>query len=909
MHSFTQRLLKLSCLVVCFLRLVTPGIAAEKTRVLITSDGEIDDQCSMIRFLLYANEWDIEGIVTSSSQYHWQGHQWAGDDWIDPDLNAYEQVYPNLIQHDPDYPTPDYLRSITVLGNTKTEGEMEEVTVGSELIVKVLLDKTDARPVWLQAWGGTNTIARALKTIEETYPERMAEVAAKCRFYFIWEQDRTYQDYIRPVWGKYRIPTIISDQFEAIAYRWKLVQPPELHQYFEGPWMKTNILEGHGPLTAIYAAHDNGDFRSEGDSPAFLHTIPTGLRSLESPDWGGWGGRYVRVRENTWLDPVPVPGYEYPAGRWYGSNGWGRSSLREGSTSTPEQRRAYFKPMWRWSEALQNDFAARADWCVKPYAAANHPPVVVLAHPADLTVRPGETVTLSAAGTTDPDGNALRYHWWHYGEAGSYPGSISVDAPDQTTVSLVVPADAIEGQTLHIVCEVTDNGAPQLTRYQRVVLTVRSPASAQVGWDLVPQILARIVAPTFPDRDFSLTTYGAKADNATDIKPALDAAIAACHDAGGGRVVVPAGDWFIAGPIHLKSNVNLHLEAGATINFSTNPADYEPLVYTRFEGTELMNYSPLIYAFEQENIGITGSGTFHGRASIENWWGPGKDKGANIALARRYGEPGQTNRPVAERIFGLTTPGLRPVFVQPYRCRNVLIEGVTFRDSPMWFLNPTRCENVTVRNVSTIGHGPNNDGCNPESSRDVLIEGCHFDNGDDCIAIKAGRDGDGRRVNVPTENIIIRNCLMLDGHGGVVIGSEMSGGVRNVFAEDCVMDSPHLERALRIKSNSWRGGFVENVFFRNVKVGQVADAVFRINMYYQNDRGEHYPTVRNIVMENVTSQKSPRAFYFHGLEELPIHNVTVRNCEFNNVALPSVMTGIENLTLSNVVINGRPKSP
>jgi polygalacturonase len=426
-----------------------------------------------------------------------------------------------------------------------------------------------------------------------------------------------------------------------------------------------------------------------------------------------------------------------------------------------------------------------------------------------------------------------------------------------------------------------------------------------IGWDDVPAILARIVPPKFPDRDFNITQYGAVADNTTDIKPALDKAIADCSAAGGGRVVVPAGDWFIKGPIHLKSHMNLHLAEGATINFSTNPSDYEPAVFTRFEGTELMNLSPLIYAFEQDNIAITGQGTFHGRAANENWWTwrDGKD---GIKRARVYGEEGKQNIPVRERIFGVND-GLRPVFVQPYLCKSVLIEGVTFRDSPMWFLNPTLCQNVTIRNVTTIGHGPNNDGCDPECSKDVLIEGCHFDNGDDCIAIKAGRDADGRRVGVPSENLIIRNCKMIDGHGGVVIGSEMSGGVRNVFAEDCEMDSPNLDRALRIKSNSYRGGFVENVHFRNVKVGQVADAVFRINMFYQRDRGTHLPTVRNVTMENVTSGKSPRAFYFHGIDELPIRDVTVRNCQFNNVAQPSVLSGIENLRLINVKINGQPK--
>ena len=274
----------------------------EKPRVIVTSDGEIDDQCSMIRFLLYTNEWDVEGIITSSSQYHWHGHNWAGDHWIDPDLDAYEKVYPNLIKHDSNFPTPEYLRSVTFLGNVEVEGEMDSITAGSQHIVKVLLDETDNRPIWLQAWGGTNTIARALKTIEEEHPEKMAEVANKMRFYFIWEQDTTYQAYIRPHWGKYNIPTIISDQFEAIAYRWKQILPTEMQKYFEGAWMKENILENHGPLCTLYKAHtnesegfDDGDFRSEGDSPAFLHTIVTGLRNMESPNWGGWGGRYVRV--------------------------------------------------------------------------------------------------------------------------------------------------------------------------------------------------------------------------------------------------------------------------------------------------------------------------------------------------------------------------------------------------------------------------------------------------------------------------------------------------------------------------------------------------------------------------------------------------------------------------------------
>jgi len=447
--------------------------AQARPRVIATTDGEIDDECSMVRFLLYANEWDIEGIITSSSQYHWQGHKWAGDDWTQPYLDAYAKVYPNLVKHDPAYPTPEYLRARTVLGNVKAEGEMEEVTAGSQLIVEVLLDKSDSRPVWLQAWGGPNTIARALKTIEEEHPDRMAEVAKKIHFYFIWEQDNTYQSYIRPRWGRFGIPTIISDQFLAIAYdNQRRVIPQEEQRYFSAAWMKQNILQDRGPLLTLYKAHEDGRFRSEGDSPAFLHVIPNGLRSSESPAWGGWGGRFVRVRDNTWLDPVLEPGYQYPEGRWYTSSAWGRTRLKKKIPNDPELT-AYLKPQWRWIDVIQNDFAARADWCVKSYEEANHPPVVKLAHPLDMKVRPGNKVSLSARGTTDPDGDELAFHWWQYPEAGSYDGSIEIRDAGKQDASFTVPGDAGAGKTIHVICEVTDAGTPRLTRYQRVIVEVK----------------------------------------------------------------------------------------------------------------------------------------------------------------------------------------------------------------------------------------------------------------------------------------------------------------------------------------------------------------------------------------------------------------------------------------------------
>jgi polygalacturonase len=226
----------------------------------------------------------------------------------------------------------------------------------------------------------------------------------------------------------------------------------------------------------------------------------------------------------------------------------------------------------------------------------------------------------------------------------------------------------------------------------------------------------------------------------------------------------------------------------------------------------------------------------------------------------------------------------------------------------MWQIHPVLCTNVTVRGVKAISHGPNNDGCNPESSRDVLIEDCLFDTGDDCIAIKSGRNRDGRRVGVPSENIIIRNCRMQDGHGGVTIGSEASGGVRNVFAEKCRMDSPNLDRALRLKTNSVRGGFIENIFMRNVTVGQVADAVLRIDLFYEEgNAGQFPPSVRRIEMMDVTSKKSKYALYLRGYPQTPLRDIRLARCSFENVSTPDIIENVEGLSLEQVLVNGNPR--
>ncbi|HMB91685.1 MAG TPA: glycoside hydrolase family 28 protein, partial [Rhodothermales bacterium] len=260
--------------------------------------------------------------------------------------------------------------------------------------------------------------------------------------------------------------------------------------------------------------------------------------------------------------------------------------------------------------------------------------------------------------------------------------------------------------------------------------------------------------------------------------------------------------------------------------------------------------------------------------------------------------------PVEERVFG-EGDFLRPSFVEFYRCQHVLIEGVTVERSPMWLIHPTLCTNVTVRGITARSHGPNNDGCNPESCTDVLIQGCFFDTGDDCIALKSGRNTDGRRLATPIENVVVRDCTMRDGHGGVVIGSEMSGGARNVFAEQCQMDSPNLDRVLRIKTNSVRGGFVEGVYMRDVTAGQVADAVIRINfLYEEGDAGDFDPVVRDIDVRRVTSEQSTYALYLIGYPEAPVRDVRLVDCRFAGVEEDNVIEHVEDLGLENVIING-----
>ena len=430
-------------------------------------------------------------------------------------------------------------------------------------------------------------------------------------------------------------------------------------------------------------------------------------------------------------------------------------------------------------------------------------------------------------------------------------------------------------------------------------------------WAAKAALEQRIVAPRFADRDFVITDFGARRGGKQLSTRAIATAIDQCHRAGGGRVVVPA-DTFLTGAIHLKSNVNLYLEEGAVLLFSTRPEDYLPMVFTRWEGIELMNYSPLIYASEQENIAVTGKGKLDGQASDQNWWfwcGSkrfGWQEGMPRQNAARDSLQKLNHRevPPRERVFG---PGysLRPNFVQFYKCRNIALTDFTIVNSPMWILHPVLSQNITIKGLTIKSIGPNSDGCDPESCKDVLIKDCYFDTGDDCIAIKSGRDHDGRRIGVPSENIIVENCLMKRGHGGVVIGSEISGGCRNVYALNCTMDSPELDRALRIKTSSSRGGVIENVFFKDVKVGTYNEAAVRVNMFYEAP-GDYVPVVRNILVENLeVTDGGKYGVLIRACPESPVQNFRMVNCVINSVDQVAKVDHVKNVMLENVTINGK----
>jgi hypothetical protein len=483
------------------------GEAFAKPRTVVTTDMEQDDYASLIRYLLYTDDLDTEGIVYTSSRFHWAGDgkgtqfflpgreyttpqtswRWTGTRTIqDIALQAYARVYPNLRVHDRDYPTPGELQSKVKIGNIVFEGEMEQDTPGSDLIKRLLLDN-DPRTLYLQAWGGTNTIARALKSIAEQYQggPRWAQiqdkVSRKAVILASGFQDLTYQDYIAPNWPRIRVENLQAG-YATWGYNCDFAHTgvnvrglPADRQYFQGAWIKANIQIG--PLGSLYRSWLDGqsmpgdqldifgdpalapkgwcpplhpyDFLSEGDDVAYMPLLHTGLEAPENPALGGWGGR---ARQDTTSPDLwtLVPSERDPSG----------AAVANYTTL-------------RWAGAAQNDFAARIQWTLTPsYRAANHAPLVRVLGPRTRTVSAGRTIILPGL-ALDPDRDRLSFRWWQYGEEGTYPGQVTIASPDRPWTAVKVPADAQPGQTISLILQVTDGGSFPLTRYARVVLRVR----------------------------------------------------------------------------------------------------------------------------------------------------------------------------------------------------------------------------------------------------------------------------------------------------------------------------------------------------------------------------------------------------------------------------------------------------
>ena len=441
----------------------------------------------------------------------------------------------------------------------------------------------------------------------------------------------------------------------------------------------------------------------------------------------------------------------------------------------------------------------------------------------------------------------------------------------------------------------------------------QNEVAATAAWAKLPSILATIKEPVFKNKTYNILDFGGKSGGVFDNTQVFKKAIQKCTNNGGGIVLVPAGKYF-TGPIHLDNNVNLHLAEGSEIVFNTNP-DAFPIVHTSFEGTELMNYSPLIYAYNKHNVAVTGKGILNGQGSNDKWWSwCGKpsygwqkntpDQKEDVNTLMSMAEKGV---PVTERVFG-KGHFLRPNCVEFFECSQVLLQGVQIVNAPFWVIHPIKSTNVIVDGVTIKSHGPNNDGCDPEYSKNVWIKNTIFDTGDDCIAIKSGRDNDGRRVAIKSENIIVQDCKMYDGHGGVTIGSEISAGVSNVYVENCIMDSPELDRAIRIKSNSRRGGLIENVFVRNIKVGQVKESVLGIDLHYGvhgNQTGTFMPQVQNIFIENsLVKNGGLYGILAKGHKGYPITNIRFKEVTIEKVETEYSIENVENLKFINTYING-----
>jgi polygalacturonase len=413
------------------------------------------------------------------------------------------------------------------------------------------------------------------------------------------------------------------------------------------------------------------------------------------------------------------------------------------------------------------------------------------------------------------------------------------------------------------------------------------------GWQQVDEIERSINLPDFPERDFLISDFEADTTNAL---PAIQEAIKKANYEGGGKVIIPKGRWHVKGPIHLKSNINLHISDGAELVFSDDPEDYLPQVLTRWEGTEAFNFSPLIYAYQVHNVAITGGGTLDGNA--EHGFATWRDKQDQAQdRLRKMGAEGVS---VHERVFGLDDY-LRPSFIQFFSSSQILVEDITIKNSPMWVNHFIYSSQITLRNVTVESYRLNNDGVVLDSSIRALIEGNSFSTGDDSIVIKSGRDQDGWRVAKPSQDIIIRDNYM-EGHNALAVGSEMSGGVQNIYMEDNKLGE--VASAIYFKSNLDRGGYIRHVFVRNIEV-EKADILLRFHTNYHSHRGGNYPAeYDHFVIENVTAKQSRVGIEILGIPQMPAKNITVINLEVLKADIPQNVAYTENLRYENVRING-----
>jgi polygalacturonase len=431
-------------------------------------------------------------------------------------------------------------------------------------------------------------------------------------------------------------------------------------------------------------------------------------------------------------------------------------------------------------------------------------------------------------------------------------------------------------------------------------LAQENPAGDTAPWSMVEDIVSTIELPDIPDRVFDIVAHGAVPGDEGDDRRAILSAISTAAEAGGGRVVLPAGEWYSAGPVVLQSRIELHLAEGATLLFSPHAEHYLPVVKTRWEGTMMMGYSPLIYAAGVEDVAITGKGRIDGNANSEfhAWNSDEHDPRlphADMLTLRHMGIDGV---PLEKRVFGKGSY-LRPSAVQFLGAERVLLEDYTINNSPFWINHLVFTNHAIVRRLQVDSHWGNNDGVDVDSSSYVLIEDNHFRTGDDSVVVKSGRDRDGRDIGIPSEYVVVRNNDM-GGEDGIALGSEMSGDVRYVFFDNNTLRKG--SSAIRFKANLDRGGTVEHIRVRNFTVEEFEN-LFWFQLKYPGGMGGNYPsTYRDIVFENFTVEKVANAFVAHAPAAAPLTGVTLRNIAIGQAAVPLELENVEALRFENVTI-------